>query len=57
MACRYLAIDAIYSTYDVVLSNLEIIADGEDRVKAVEAEGILHQIKPFKFLISLILLW
>ena len=56
-ACRYLAIDAIYSTYDVVLSSLEIIADGEDRVKAVEAEGILHQIKSFKFLISLILFW
>ena len=56
-ACRYLAIEAVYSTYDVVLSSLEMITEGEDRVKAVEAEGMLHQIKSFKFLISLILFW
>ena len=31
--------------------------DGDDRVKAAEAEGLLHQIKSFKFLISLILFW
>ena len=43
-ACRYTANDAISSTYDVVLSSLEIITDGDDRVKAVEAEGLLHQI-------------
>ena len=47
----------ISSTYDVVLSSLEIITDGDDRVKAVEAERLLHQIKSFKFLILLILLW
>ena len=29
-ACRYLAIDAISSTYDVVLSSLEIITDWDD---------------------------
>ena len=51
------AIDAISSTYDVVLSSLEIITDGDDRVKAVEAKGLLYQIKSFKFLISVILLW
>ena len=32
-----------------------MITDGDDRVKAVEAEGLLHQIKSFKFLVSLIL--
>ena len=54
-ACRYFAIDAICSTYDVVLSSLEIIMDGDDRIKAFEVEGLLHQIKSFKFLISLVL--
>ena len=56
-ACRCFAIDTICSTYDVVLTSLEIIADGDDRVKAVEAEGLLHQVKSFKFLISLIIFW
>ena len=55
-AYRYFAIEAISSTYDV-LSSLEIIMDGDDRRKAVEVEGLLHQIKSFKFLISLILFW
>ena len=55
-ACRYFAIEAISSTYDV-LSSLEIIMDGDDQIKAVEVEGLLHQIKSFKFLISLILFW
>ena len=54
-ACRYFAIDAICSRYDVVLSSLEIITDGDDQIKGVEAEGLLYQIKSFKFLISLIL--
>ena len=51
-----MVIDAISSTYDV-LSSLKIITDWDDRVKAVEKEGLLHQIKSFKFLTSLILLW
>ena len=54
-ACRYFAIDAICSTYDVVLSSLEIITDGDDRIKVVEAKDRLHQTKSFKFLILLIL--
>lgn len=44
-ACRYFAVDAVYSTYKAVLSTLQIITEGDNRAKAVEAEGILHQVK------------
>jgi len=39
--CRYFAVDAVYSTYKAVLSTLQIIAEKENRAKAVEPEGIL----------------
>ena len=32
---------------------LEEISEGSDRLKAVEAQGLLLQVKDFKFLISL----
>ena len=56
-ACRYLAVDAVYSTYNAVLATLQIIMEGDDRTKAVEAQGILLQIKCFKFLVTLVLFW
>ena len=56
-ACRYFAVDAVYSTYKAVLSTLQIITEGDDRAKAVEAEGILLQVKSFKFLVTLVLFW
>ena len=34
-----------YTTYDVILATLQVIADGEDRLKATEATGILFQIR------------
>ena len=43
---------AVYSTYNVVLATLQIIIEADDRVKAVEAEGILLQAKSFKFVRS-----
>ena len=52
--CRYAAVSAICCTYDSILLTLEDVIDGQDRVKAVEAKGIYHQIKPFLFLISLV---
>ena len=44
-ACRYFAVEAVCSTYDVILATLQVIADGEDRLKATEATGILFQIR------------
>ena len=31
--------------------------EGDDRAKAVEAQGILLQVKCFKFLVTLVLFW
>ena len=56
-ACRYSAVEAVCSTYDVILVTLQAIVDGEDRVKATEATGILFQVRSFKFLIALVLFW
>ena len=44
-ACRYFAVEAVCSTYDVILATPQVIADGEDRLKATEATGILFQIR------------
>ena len=54
-ACRHGAFNAICYTYDSLLSTLEEISEGSDRLKAVEAQGLLLQVKDFKFLISLII--
>ena len=56
-ACRYFAVDVVYSTYSAILATLQIIIEGHDRIKAVEAEGILLQVKSFKFLVTLVLFW
>ena len=54
-SCRYLAVDAVCSTFDSVIATLEEIANGEDRSKAIEATGIWTQVQAFKFLVSLIM--
>ena len=54
-ACRHGTVNAICYTYDSLLSTLEEISEGSDRLKAVEAQGLLLQVKDFKFLISLII--
>ena len=56
-SCRYLAVDAVCSTFDSVLATLEEIANGEDRSRATEATGIWTQVQTFKFLVSLIMFW
>ena len=56
-SCRYLAVDAVYSTFGAVLATLEEIVDGEDRSRATEAIGILIQVQTYKFLLSLIMFW
>ena len=54
-ACRYFAIDAVCCTFDSLLAALEAITEWGNREKAVEAKGILLQIKSFKFLILLVI--
>ena len=34
-ACRYFAVEAVCSTYDVILVTLQAIVDGADRVKTI----------------------
>lgn len=54
-ACRSLALNAIASTYDAIIATLEYISDDNDRAKAVEAIGLLHQIHSLRFLALLII--
>ena len=54
-ACRYMAVDAVCCTYDSLLATLEVITDWEDREKAVQANGILLQVRNFRFLLLLVI--
>ena len=54
-ACRHGVVNAICCTYDSLLATLEEPSERVDRAKAVEATGLLLQIKSFKFLVSLIM--
>ena len=56
-ACRFFAVDAVYTTYGAILATLQVIADGNDRKKATEATGILLQVQSFKYLTALFLFW
>ena len=55
--CRFFAVEAVCSTFDAILATLQCLVEGDDKVKAVEAKGILLQIQCFKFLITLIMFW
>jgi hypothetical protein len=52
--CQLESIKAIFSTYTAVVRTLKNIVDSSDRCRAFEARGILHGIKSFKFVSSLI---
>uniref|UniRef100_A0A1X7U5B4 Uncharacterized protein n=1 Tax=Amphimedon queenslandica TaxID=400682 RepID=A0A1X7U5B4_AMPQE len=52
-ACRYAAVESVCSTYDLIFATLESIKDGDDKAKAVEANGILFQIRSLKFVFIL----
>ncbi len=54
-ACRQSAVNAICYCYDSAVATLEKNCDGSDRPKAVEARGLLLQIKNFRFLVLLII--
>ena len=54
-ACRSSAVDTMCRTYDALLATLEEIVDGEDSAKAVEAKGLLFQVRSSTFLILLVM--
>ena len=54
-SCRQAAVSAICYTYDSLIATLEEVSEEINRAKAVEATGLLLQIKSFKFLLLLIL--
>ena len=56
-SCRFLAVDALCSSFGSVLATLEEIANGDDRSRVIEATGILSQVQTSKFLVSLITFW
>ena len=51
-SCRYSSVDAVCCTFDAVLATLAEIAEDFDGAKAIEATGLLLQVKSFKFLLS-----
>ena len=54
-ACRYNSLDSICSTFDCILSTLELIAEGNDKPKAIEAVGLYHHIHSFQFISCLVI--
>ena len=53
-ACRYIAVNTVCHTYDAILATLTEIADGDDAAKAVNAKGLLSQVKSFCFMLTLV---
>ena len=53
--CRYSSVDAVCCTFDAVLATLAKIAEDNDGAKAVEATGLLLQVKSFRFILSLVI--
>ena len=53
--CRYAAVNAICCSYDSLLLTIEEVAKSSDARKAIEARGLLHQIKTFSFIVSLMI--
>ena len=52
-ACRHDAIHAIKVTYTSLIATLEEVGQRDDRSRAVEARGLLFQVKTFHFMICL----
>ena len=52
--CRHTSIKAVKTTITAILAALQDIAD-ESGSRAIESRGLLHQIKSFPFLLSLIM--
>ena len=52
-SCKYSAILAVQRTYLSIVATLDVIIKGEDRKKAVEAQGITNQILSYSLLLAL----
>lgn len=53
--CRYAAVNAICNSYHSLLLTIEEVGMSSDARKAVEARGLLHQIKSFSFIVSVVM--
>ena len=53
-SCRYASIKAVKTTFSAIINTLEELSDGSDS-RAIEARGLLYQVKKFQFLLSLVL--
>ena len=53
--CRHASIKAVKTTITAIIAALEELADRHTGSRAIDARGLLHQIKSFPFLLSLIL--
>ena len=54
-ACRQSAINAICYRFDAIIGTLVEVVNGNDGAKAAEANGILLQVKSFKFILCLVI--
>ena len=54
-ACRQSAISAICYRFDAIIGTLVEVVNGNDGAKAAEANGILLQVKSFKFILCLVI--
>ena len=52
--CRHSSIKSVKSTITAIIATLEELSD-DSGSGAIEARGLLHQIKSFSFILSLIL--
>ena len=48
--CRFAVVEAVCTTFDAILATLQCLVQGDYKLKAVEAKGILLQIQCIKFL-------
>ena len=53
--CRYAAVDTMCCTFNALIATLKEIIVGEDHDKAVQASGLLLQVKSFSFPLLLII--
>ena len=53
-ACRHLSIRAVRETYAAVLATLQTISQSNDKDKAVQAQGFIHVVTKFHFVLCLV---
>ena len=53
-ACRLSSVNVVCYRYDCILTSLDVMANGSDANKAIEARGLYQQIKSFSFVTALV---